>query len=1405
MAYTYLKQRAERMSSLGFSTTHHKRPSSLSDSSKSYNVNNARNIINSYRRKTYTPQYQYSATTDDDNTLHHSNSVPFLHRSSSTPMLNTMHSPGGSGTSISRDYRSGSLVSENSVIEEMEPHHRDSIDEDSVEISATEEHQLVEPTVEIDVHETDSMSGDTEKGDPSGWVEEGINMLDRYRLKDAEALFLKTLKFIDEPTMEEEKLVVQALSGLAEAYQRLGNSLQDDEIRWQWMYIQAMTLMQRSIRQCLESMKQLLDNEDFIWFVEQKYSIDSRLTILENTFQKSLEDSVSRIFVEDKNRAIALIWQSIKNRGKREQPLMGIKWIDELQKYCYKRVEHPEKAVSMESIQSDRSSKSNRSARNSTSETSESVNMNDIHDSMTPSYVAVDEGPLNDPFFDMTVRERKTHWEHYDAPHSPTSPMSVRSDIWDLTPDKSHKDFEQFNEPEWTLNDKELGGDENEDYGYVITVYKAYSPSNIEPPSPDRKSFPMKAAYDNLSPMTEAVKFNSNKAVVPSKIPLPSTQIIDGDALPHLALSKERYYFTLAQSLCRLADNFFKAKKYKVANDVYERTVGLFKDFPRDEESYTLMANTLKTVGIIKCKTGDIIGGMHMMQQAIQIFHLLQSDESKVNLASSWYELGNTFIEEEWTQDTIVEHVMRQLNEAVENEESDEANRTTYDSDSDTECDEDQYVVGALEARTCYQNAVDTLKQMHIVNIEQRDVLARSLTRMGNCNAMAGDYDSALSNFEEALSLFKTTYGVDNLSENANIMTMMGVVCFLLRQYSKAATMYEAAIIILKNLQGVDEPKFDYAFNLGLQGIAYYAMRSYDKCVSSSFQAFETFSLIYHDKLMRQPPIKHWLICQSLYVLGHSYGKLDLYEKALYYLGLAKTMLGRIKAPSNVQVVQIIKALADNYSATEKYEEALQHYNEALEIVDRDTTHGPLRVLQNQLLNKVANVHVSMKNYSNAASFLEQALNTQKDVEADIKDDMCELLEQLGSVYMMTCEIDKAIDCFVDCLDQNQEINGVHSFEMASVCGNLATLYHIKACMAETDDIEGYVRLAETYYRDGMRLETNATVCVRYANFLYHQGLEGDAALTLEPVLHPRRTRSSIVMVEDVDMVLSGLEQVILPDMLEKEIEEHGEITIPASLYAKYLAVLCYKQLKLMSDAEAIVTAMIKDANEANTHIFYSVLGYALMEMGTFDAAAKNFDIAANMLDSMDAKLARENASMCLATHLYDTSSQGLQNVYEYAKRAQRKGTLPRIIVPTKYKTESERISPESGSNSQSFSSSIYSRDHYYSNGTDTYSQNRYPSNDNETFSRNRFTNDKSDTYSSRDTYSRDTFTNNGNESQLDNDNRVTDRNRNESFGSDRSSRSSIGDEPIAWSPRPSPSRSPAHTRFNYSYGGPYH
>ncbi|XP_074651849.1 uncharacterized protein LOC141906447 [Tubulanus polymorphus] len=748
-------------------------------------------------------------------------------------------------------------------------------------------------------------------------------------------------------------------------------------------------------------------------------------------------------------------------------------------------------------------------------------------------------------------------------------------------------------------------------------------------PSPHESRHYRLDSFTAFSPVTETSSLNFEKLYNCND---GKTRASVFDILP---INSQEVQLTLAYCFYRLANLEFEKECFPKATALYEQALAVFHDVYKLGILDDCMAQALKNSGKIRVIEGDITGGVGLMEQAIRLLEKFHNTQTHPDIANIWFEMGNAYISKQTQGESMYDHLSRRVRKELYSElvtiSSDDEDESNESTDEEGGYGGETYSINTYEALRSYQHAYSILKELHSTGANENYLhdLVKVLTRLGDCSVITDDYDEAINYYEDALKRFPNSFNSGLLPDNAHVMSVLGVVRILLRNYTKATKFLECAHIMYQNGYADKVNQVEVSFTLSMLSLAHYASKNYYKSISWALRAINIYGDLYNKTIPNLSAELFWLVNFTIYSIAYAHLTLSEYNKALHFLLLTLFYCQKAKYPDHVLDVLVLKACAHCYDCLEDHDNALKYYADAIAKNEENKKYKLYsHNLHQELLSKSAQMHVTMSQWGQAVEAFDIARDVQNSMEEDIKGDMVSLLHQLGQTHAMTCDVNKSIECYLECLEAYKEMHGTVGPEMAATFKNLATMCHVKASMSDfPEDVQEMTLLAEHCFKQALDLEFSTNLALKYANFLYYQLNYSDCALMLLRVLKEHKVP------DDEIIVFSFIEQVLAPGCLDLEMEDE-EIVVTSSVFIQYLLFLSFKELHLFTDAEQCIYDLMDIAYTSQLPQPFAILGYVLMEIGLYEEAAIAFHKAAGFPNE-DAKVRTFCRDVCFAMGFY--------------------------------------------------------------------------------------------------------------------------------------------------------------------------
>ncbi|XP_059179318.1 uncharacterized protein LOC131958349 isoform X2 [Physella acuta] len=1161
-----------------------------------------------------------------------------------------------------------------------------------------------------DKMDSNSLDGDSEAEedqDAETMLARAKQSLEELRLNEAEQQFLKTTVLLQEKGEDNSRALVETYLGLAEVCTRKSRAFRQSPFEWFWLCVHASSLLSEVVDMCTSELLEETDNQSVEWYTTQCKFAESKaqslLEVLGRTLFNWLKDDWRLV---DPNHSSNLFHSRTPLTPRSRYPLTNsphitsglrpyhsgymnhafsieslheplfkgdfghtaageVNWFKRIQRYCHLRLESRNVKDIITEIstvkESEEASPSPSDPKIETISEETDIDLAKERNNSTGSQRGEEEEIFTEETYTMAEINEKSRTD------SIVKDYSLMYELASSDVDTSGWEFFLEKRKECIVTS-------------VIELYSAETSTNGRSTK--------EQGDDNVSGTTIIVE--TVDLADDNKENVSENRVIEISGHEKRKKEKEKFSplkenclrLTIARALQLVVQKLIQVGELSNAENLCEEILQIIEEIQDGTvKMLRFSALLLQSTGLLCFRQGNRHNGMRNLEKALKIYKDLQDHEAHREVALVLIDLGNAYADD-LNDEALYDKVIAAMCEFFEREASDEEHtgNSTPEKSSDFDTPEDIELKKRIsEAVTCYSEALSVLENNEK---SQEHVVAMAMRKLGDCHFVQRQYTEALDWYEKALKLYRTSgfHGKESVLENAHVLSMLGVSTFMVHVYPRASHVFELALHMVKHANGLTLYTFHHSLILSLLGITYYKMKAYHKCVSMCSRAFETFWNLYDEKIAELPQQRFWLVCQNLYILGNTYNVLNMHHKAIKFLEIGRAFMRESMVGEKRQHMRILQILGDCYFAQYDYKTALTYYNEALDIGDKvsssteseafermessqssnmtTSTENLDMALHNQLLSRSADAHISMKQYQNAVHYLEQARDIQDVLEDDIKGDLVSTLHQLGQMHSMAGDVDKAIESYKESLEVFRELhNGDLAPEMCITLGNLATMCYVKACICEDIDSELEMILsAEQYFQAALKEELNASVCVKYANFLYSQANYEDAVMYLEDSIKSRKDEEEENMDTTLffprpwscDIVYGGLERVTLPEPLQEEVDAQEEAIMPTSVLAYYILVLSYKMLGKLRHAEAALTSLMGEVYARDIPFLYSVLGYSLMELGLFSEAAEEFYMAW-YLDN-EYNLALDNYCLCLAVHAYNVLERAFATIFVHCK-----------------------------------------------------------------------------------------------------------------------------------------------------------
>ena len=375
------------------------------------------------------------------------------------------------------------------------------------------------------------------------------------------------------------------------------------------------------------------------------------------------------------------------------------------------------------------------------------------------------------------------------------------------------------------------------------------------------------------------------KSTRPTSLPMSS------DVTPSLESALELRE-TLAYLLTELATELISRRHFSAATHLFQRALSML---PQDAAIATPAAGSIfKQLGMLKCLQGEVMHGCQLLVESARLFRGAETP-CPLMLATVLCDLAGAMLHEYDPVTSLLAHVVCEVRRSLDDE---------MPVASLTDSDVTQEMTAAREAM---EHLEDCLGSLDAVTESERGrefgtLLVSALAKMGDCHVIAGELALAAEYYEQVLAVSKKFVGASTLDKNAHVMSMLGIVTYLLGSHSKAINSLQTAVVLQRHLS-TGTCSFESDFTLLMLATAFQRIRKPHRSVVWCLLALDGEA-----KLEAELDANHsWLVAQTIITLGHAYLETDMLAKASICLELGENQFKKLTNVDPKQLIQLLK------------------------------------------------------------------------------------------------------------------------------------------------------------------------------------------------------------------------------------------------------------------------------------------------------------------------------------------------------------------------------------------------------------------------------------------------------------------------------------------------------------------
>lgn len=312
------------------------------------------------------------------------------------------------------------------------------------------------------------------------------------------------------------------------------------------------------------------------------------------------------------------------------------------------------------------------------------------------------------------------------------------------------------------------------------------------------------------------------------------------------------------------------------------------------------------------------------------------------------------------------------------------------------------------------------------------ELIIEALAQVGLCLWETSQFFEAKKVFEYLLIIAEKHYQTLYHPNIASIVNNLGLVNKELGEYNKAITCFEQALEINKIINGTNEnlEAINYLKNYGT---AYYSVGKYQDAIEIYNRAFEIAEAIINDEVNKH---RADLFCN----IGVVYEDLGKYDDALVYYQKSLEINQKLYQSNSHPIALSFENIGDAYRLLGKYDAAKEYYqnayNEYFQILQTEQSEIA-RIYNKQGINEFKNHN----NTNEAQNYFEKALEIDQKIFGKCHPYVARDISSIGEIFASLGIYMKAIDYFGQAISMNRKFYENEHPDIARDLNNLGAAY----------------------------------------------------------------------------------------------------------------------------------------------------------------------------------------------------------------------------------------------------------------------------------------------------------------------------------------------------------------------------
>ncbi len=352
-------------------------------------------------------------------------------------------------------------------------------------------------------------------------------------------------------------------------------------------------------------------------------------------------------------------------------------------------------------------------------------------------------------------------------------------------------------------------------------------------------------------------------------------------------------------------------------------------------------------------------------------------------------------------------------------------------------------------AERCFKTCLEIYKKSS--GIESR-YLVNARNGLGNALLGQGNFDDALTHYQEARKLLLQQYKKEDQNQSTLLALILNNLAYLYSKTDKLDESLKAYFEVLEIKKSMNSPQsLEAALVMNCIGCIYREKSKFELALKFHQDALQIY------KIPGKPASIQ--VAMTLEYLGLVYSKMQEFDQAMGHLKDAVKICKQLSNKGGNELANILHNITNVLFEMEQFDEATKFNEQALEI--RIRLHGPeSREAMESYFNQ-ANIYSSKDKHQDAIDLYQKILNILKTTYKEDSTQIARTEINIANAYSMQDNNKLALEFYNRAYRSFCKLYGSDSFQVTDILMNIGTIY-LK--MTKTTEAHNFINSAITIH-----------------------------------------------------------------------------------------------------------------------------------------------------------------------------------------------------------------------------------------------------------------------------------------------------------------------------------------------------